>query len=472
MGKYCIFCDSQEKSGEHVFPSVFGGRLENKKIYCRKHNSDLGHYVGILDESIGALNNIFGVNPDRGQAKSVEFIDYETGEKYLRKNNGDITYSVLGNLDEEAMLNGKPMTVKVSSEKDIAILEKYLESRGIKISSLQRGEVKRSLFKNDLSVNIRFGNIDFFKATLYLLITFLAHYDKPIIELIDLERVKKILIEESLNEEVFNMVALEDFPDYLKGNQQIGHTFAFVKNKNILYGILSYFNSVTYVVKIGELLESFNNFVVYVNPLGTSCDPNDDMVKEKLSSDIEVKFTPELHRLRIKSIIENSEGSPIDVLSKKIGLFTMKRQNEKLISDLKKCISLDQHKQFWSENKQTIYNVISYLAEKDPGKDEQIIMVINYIKYLVDLYKEDFLSEYKEFLDDGCIDEKMFKLLDIETLIEGTIIELSEYYFNHPSCIDDMVFDDICKKALYVAFNMTEDYWVLIEELRKNKILI
>ena len=368
MGKFCIFCDSEERSGEHIFPSVFGGRLENNKIYCRKHNSDLGHYVGILDKSIGALNNIFGVNPDRGEAKLVKFTDSETGEKFFRKNNGEISYSVLDNFDEEALLSGKSLSVKASSENDLSILKSYLEKKGLDNISWKKGGAKKSLFKNSLSIEISFGNIDFFKATLYLLITFLAHYDRSKVELIDLEWIKKILFEEIQDKEVFGMVSLEDFPDFLNDSDHIRHSFAFVRKNNILYGLISYFNSVTYVIKIGELSGDFNNFVVYVNPLGTSRNPNDDMVKEELPLDIEVKFTPELHRSRITSILENSKDSPVDRLSKKIGFFIDKRENTRLIFGLKECISIDQNKQFWSKNKQLIYNAISFLAEKDTGK--------------------------------------------------------------------------------------------------------
>ena len=100
-------------------------------------------------------------------------------------------------------------------------------------------------------------------------------------------------------------------------------------------------------------------------------------------------------------------------------------------------------------------------------QDPTIVMIVTYIKSLINLDKQDYLIGYKEFLPDESIDEKMFKLLDIETLIDGVVLKLAEYYFNNPVCIDSIIIDVIYKKIMCVAFHMTNDYRVLIEEMQK-----
>ncbi|MGR9624294.1 HNH endonuclease, partial [Pandoraea sputorum] len=73
MAATCIVCGielpKKNRSGEHVWPAVLGGRVTNRRIYCRAHNERYGVLVAQLANRLNFLNGLLGVVPDNDKEK-------------------------------------------------------------------------------------------------------------------------------------------------------------------------------------------------------------------------------------------------------------------------------------------------------------------------------------------------------------------------------------------------------------------
>lgn len=461
MGIYCIFCDSNEGSAEHIFPSSFGGRLTNKKIYCKKHNSDLGIYVSTLDSQIGAINNLFGIKPDRGNAKPIKLEDSDTGEIYARDVDGNFSLSIIDNISTDEIISGNPLKILASSTEDFnEFKQKFQKTHNVEIELLNKGEISREIMKKPLTLKISFGGKDFFKATLYLLVTFLAHYSKETLLKLNLDNIKELLLYNTeLN--IFDIVSLENYPSFLNDDEsQVEHSIAFVKDNNILYGIVSYFNVVTYTVKIGEHIDEFENFVVYVHPLDTSLNPNDSMKKEPLPLELNIEFNPALHKAKIENII-NGSNPIMNKLGGKLSRFENNRQNEILKNEIKSLKSEDELLDFWKSNQQHIYNSVIFIRDNFENSN----LIRNYLNMLVkeeslisdDIRSKIVLSNVPELF------QPIIESLDLSEFINRLCLDLAKKYAQKKILEGEDVFQQIIEAILSLSYNN-------IQIIRKFKI--
>ena len=447
----CIFCKNKERSAEHVFPSSFGGRLTNKNIYCKEHNSDLGIYVDTLDSQIGAINNLFGIEPDRGKAKPIKLKDSKTGEIYTRDINGSISLSITDNIPIDKIISGKPIDILTSSFEDFnKFKQKFQKEHNIKIEVLNKGEISREIMKKPLTLKISFGGKDFFKATLYLLVTFLAHYSKETLLKLNLDNIKELLL---YNTElsIFDIVSLENYPSFLNDDEsQVEHSIAFVKDNNILYGIVSYFNVVTYTVKIGEYIDEFENFVVYVHPLDTSLNPNNSMKKEPLPIELNIEFNPALHKAKIENII-NGSNPIMNKLGEKLSRFENNRQNEILKNEIKNLKSEDELLEFWKSNQQHIYNAVIFI--RDNFENDNLIR--NYLNILIK--EESLISDdirYKiELSNIPELFQPIIESLNLSGFINRLCLDLAKKYAQKKIREDEDVFQQIIEAILSLSYN-------------------
>ena len=451
MGIYCIFCDSNEGSAEHIFPSSFGGRLTNKKIYCKKHNSDLGIYVSTLDSQIGAINNLFGIKPDRGNAKPIKLEDSDTGEIYARDVDGNFSLSIIDNISTDEIISGNPLKILASSTEDFnEFKQKFQKTHNVEIELLNKGEISREIMKKLLTLKISFGGKDFFKATLYLLVTFLAHYSKETLLKLNLDNIKELLLYNTeLN--IFDIVSLENYPSFLNDDEsQVEHSIAFVKDNNILYGIVSYFNVVTYTVKIGEHIDEFENFVVYVHPLDTSLNPNDSMKKEPLPLELNIEFNPVLHKAKIENII-NGSNPIMNKLGGKLSRFENNRQNEILKNEIKSLKSEDELLDFWKSNQQHIYNSVIFIRDNFENSN----LIRNYLNMLVkeeslisdDIRSKIVLSNVPELF------QPIIESLDLSEFINRLCLDLAKKYAQKKILEGEDVFQQIIEAILSLSYN-------------------
>lgn len=451
MGIYCIFCDSNEGSAEHIFPSSFGGRLTNKKIYCKKHNSDLGIYVSTLDSQIGAINNLFGIKPDRGNAKPIKLEDSDTGEIYARDIDGNFSLSIIDNISTDEIISGNPLKILASSTEDFnEFKQKFQKTHNVEIELLNKGEISREIMKKPLTLKISFGGKDFFKATLYLLVTFLAHYSKETLLKLNLDNIKELLLYNTeLN--IFDIVSLENYPSFLNDDEsQVEHSIAFVKDNNILYGIVSYFNVVTYTVKIGEHIDEFENFVVYVHPLDTSLNPNDSMKKEPLPLELNIEFNPALHKAKIENII-NGSNPIMNKLGRKLSRFENNRQNEILKNEIKSLKSEDELLDFWKSNQQHIYNSVIFIRDNFENSN----LIRNYLNMLVkeeslisdDIRSKIVLSNVPELF------QPIIESLDLSEFINRLCLDLAKKYAQKKILEGEDVFQQIIEAILSLSYN-------------------
>lgn len=447
----CIFCDSKVRSLEHIFPSSFGGRLTNNKIYCEEHNSKLGFFVSELDSQIGAINNLFGIKPDRGNAKPIKLEDLATGEIYARDVDGNFSLSIIDNISIDEIISGNPLEITASSTEDLhKFKQKFQKTHNVEIDLLNKGEISREIMKKPLTLKISFGGKDFFKATLYLLVTFLAHYSKETLLKLNLDNIKELLL---YNTElsIFDIVSLENYPSFLNDDEsQVEHSIAFVKDNNILYGIVSYFNVVTYTVKIGEYIDEFENFVVYVHPLDTSFNPNDSMKKELLPLELNIEFNPALHKAKIENII-NGSNPIMNKLGEKLSRFENNRQNEILKNEIESLKSEDELLDFWKSNQQHIYNSVIFI--RDNFENDNLIR--NYLNMLVK--EESIISDdirYQiELLNVPELFQPIIESLDLSGFINRLCLDLAKKYAQKKIREDEDVFQEIIEAILSLSYN-------------------
>lgn len=450
----CIFCDSKVRSLEHIFPSSFGGRLTNNKIYCQEHNSKLGFFVSELDSQIGAINNLFGIKPDRGNAKPIKLEDSDTGEIYARDVDGNFSLSIIDNISTDEIISGNPLKIIASSTEDFnEFKKKFQKTHNVEIELLNKGEMSREIMKKPLTLKISFGGKDFFKATLYLLVTFLAHYSKETLLKLNLDNIKELLL---YNTElsIFDIVSLENYPSFLNDDEsQVEHSIAFVKDNNILYGIVSYFNVVTYTVKIGEYIDEFENFVVYVHPLDTSLNPNDGMKKEPLPLELNIEFNPALHKAKIENII-NGLNPIMNKLGEKLSRFENNRQNEILKNKIKELKSEDELLEFWRRNQQHIYNSIIFII-RDNFETDNLKLIRDYLNMLVkeesmisdDIKSKIVLSNTPELF------QPIIESLNLSEFINRLCLDLAKKYTQKKIREDEDVFQQIIETILLLSYN-------------------
>lgn len=455
----CIFCDSKVRSLEHIFPSSFGGRLTNNKIYCQDHNSKLGFFVSVLDSQIGAINNLFGIRPDRGKAKSIKLENSDTGEIYTRDVDGNFSLSIMDNISTDEIMSGKPVNILASSTEDFhKFKQQFQEKHNVEIELLNKGEISREIMKKPLTIKILFGGKDFFKATLYLLVTFLAHYSKETLLKLNLNNIKELLLCNT-DLSIFDIVQLENYPSFLNDDEsQVEHSIAFVKDNNILYGIVSYFNVVTYTVKIGEYMGEFENFVVYIHPLDTSLNPNDSMKKEPLPFGLNVEFNPALHKDKIANII-NGSNPIMSKLEEKSSRFENNRQNESLRNEIRNLESEGELLEFWMRNQQHIYNSILFIVNDSCEYINNSCEYINLIRpYLNMLIKEESLisNSIKSNLklsNDSELFQPIIESLELSEFINRLCLDLAKKYAQKSIQEDENVFQQIRSAILSLSYN-------------------
>ena len=302
----------------------------------------------------------------------------------------------------------------------------------VQLNIKKTGNISRSLVRERLTMKIEFGGLEFFKATLYLLITFLAHYNREAIDKINIKQIEDILLntKNPTPSDIFNIVSIEDFPLFLQNDEnQLTHTFAFIKNNNVLYGVLSYFNLVTYTVKISDFYHDFDNFSIYVLPLKESYNPNDMMIKEALPKNIEISFNLELHSEKLSEKLTEFERE----MSKKLNNIAKElseKENQRLSKGINKNKEdIDGMKVFWGNEKQYIFNCVKYLANTNFGRELREITIIK--QHLNILIKSD---------------------INLNSFINKIVLNLAEYYLKN-SANDNNIFMDTCRIILHTAID-------------------
>lgn len=175
MTKKCIICNSSAGSGEHVFPSAFGGRRTNRGIYCETHNNAFGRHVATLLDALDVFNAIIGVIPDRHKEIRAAEVKSEDGEQYLFSKNG-AKIAPPPSLRETPELVGKRVQLKFA---DQAQADKWIAEQkiaGFQVATEPAGPVRTQIFTQPLHAPRHLGDEAFMRGLLYLALTFLAHW--------------------------------------------------------------------------------------------------------------------------------------------------------------------------------------------------------------------------------------------------------------------------------------------------------
>ena len=170
----CIICGGKAGSREHVFPAAFGGRRENKGIYCKTHNEDFGCHVAALLAELDVFNAAIGVRPDRWDDVRPAPVVGPDGETYLMSL-GRLEVAPPPNIDERYAEFGEPQDHKFPSMRAASQWMAKQQKNGFKVRGAQAGPPSTQFFTAPARASRTLGEPPFMRALLYLGITFLAH---------------------------------------------------------------------------------------------------------------------------------------------------------------------------------------------------------------------------------------------------------------------------------------------------------
>lgn len=170
----CRACRTLEaSSGEHLFQSAIGGRLEVPGVLCKPCNDRFGQTIdGDLATALEWFRMMLAIEGDRGQTASIRTVDGDGRHHFLRP----------GLLPESA--ETRPTVVKVDdntltftthSEKQARqIVEAYQRKRPDETLIVQEVKVQK-IFPTKTNVPVNFRGEDFFRPAVKTVLVLLAH---------------------------------------------------------------------------------------------------------------------------------------------------------------------------------------------------------------------------------------------------------------------------------------------------------
>lgn len=215
--------------------------------------------------------------------------------------------------------------------------------------------------------------------------------------------------------------------------------------------IVSYFNIVTYTIKIGEYTDEFENFVVYVHPLDTSLNPNESMVKLSLPSNLSVDFNPKSHKEKIENII-NGSNPIMNKLGEKLSRFETNRQNEILRNQIRSLNSENELLDFWIKNQQHIYNSILFIIRYSSNSNG-FNFIQSYLNMLINeksIISDDIKLNIKQSNNQDLF-KPFMESLDLSLFMNRVCMNLAKKYNKELVIGNRDILLDIEKEILFLA---------------------
>ena len=275
--KNCIICNNPARSGEHVFPAVFGGRRINRGIYCETHNNAFGCHVNTLLNSLDIFNAIIGVIPDRQKEIRPTVVTGKGAEQY-QLSKDTIKIAPPRSLSETPELVGKQVMLKFADQKQ---RNKWIcdqKEAGFSVEFESTDQAKRQIITESLHTQKQLGDESFMRALLYLALTFLAHKYPEMARSSGLARARDIIAKDG---SVENRVLWEppSTMEQLFANPfTYGHTVAIgsIANTNKIGALISFFGAFHFSIDLGELTggDYPTCITTHIDPLAKS-PPND-----------------------------------------------------------------------------------------------------------------------------------------------------------------------------------------------------
>jgi hypothetical protein len=171
----CLFCDKPAGSKEHVFPAAFGGRREEKGIYCRDHNEKFGAHVTALLKELDIVNAQLGIRSDRRDDVRPAPVVGPDGETYTIAQ-GRIEVRLPNNIDENYEAFGAERSQRFPSQAAASRWINLQHKRGYKVKGKASGAPAVELNFEPFHVQRNLGEPPFMRALLYFGVTYLAHH--------------------------------------------------------------------------------------------------------------------------------------------------------------------------------------------------------------------------------------------------------------------------------------------------------
>jgi hypothetical protein len=285
MAKTCIICCNPAGSGEHTFPAAFGGRRTNKRIYCIKHNTDLGRHVAALLVSMDIINAKLGVIPDRHDEVRPAPAIAQDGERFL-VSRGSAKIAPPLHLDNTPQFVGREVELRFSNMEQARQWAAQQEKNGYKIALGVPSEVKTTFVARPLKASRLFGGDAFMRGVMYLAVTFLAHAFP------DLARSQSLASARDLieNDEPVGDRVWWELPAIVTQRSvnpfSLGHSVVIAPDRDgrRVVALISFYDALHFGVDLGELncMDSLTEqFTTHIDPMARR--PPNDIVESRVA---------------------------------------------------------------------------------------------------------------------------------------------------------------------------------------------
>lgn len=314
MAKTCIICSGPAGSGEHTFPAAFGGRRENKGIYCTTHNNEFGRHVAALLESMDFLNAQLGVIPDRKEEVRPARAVGPGGEEFLIAK-GKIELSPPPDLKHTPDLVGKKVGYPFAHMEQAENWKKRQERAGFEVDmTAESGPASSQFIGNLLNVTRTFGTEPFMRGVVYLALTFLAHAFPDLARSASLAAARELITKDGAVDDRVWWIPPAVAEQGLQNPFKVGHSIVIAPDEEgrRVVALVSFYNALHLVVNLGKFIGTDSldqRFTAHIDPMARR-PPHDRKEYVEQGKNLAIG-TPEDGRAYLHALVAGEVPNPL-----------------------------------------------------------------------------------------------------------------------------------------------------------------
>lgn len=318
MSTTCILCDNPAGSREHIFPAALGGRRVNKKIYCEKHNGELGRHVLALLDVLRFFNAKLGVRSDNHDAPRPFTIQDDDQRYQMLRDRFTLAPPAAASTLPEL---GVPTTLKFAdrAQADRWANEQREAGFTVKFDAPDQAKVETKYFTESLHVGFAIGEAPFMRAIAYVALTYLAHYFRHYADDPGMARIKAYIRDDTVEADAVWWVDPQHAPRQGTARFDQGHSVAVSvsKERGRARAIVTFFGELSFAVDLGTLdVKSTCTRVAFVDPLAEKPGPGLDLEEVDLPTDLRVG-DPGEGRDYLRALTANERPDPLITLMRR-----------------------------------------------------------------------------------------------------------------------------------------------------------
>jgi len=310
----CLLCDKPAVSKEHIFPAAFGGRREERGIYCTDHNSRLGAHVNALLAQLDVVNAELGIRGDRRDDVRPAMVLGPDGETYAL---AEGRIEVLPPRDIDANYEGfdGPRDTRFPSQAAADRWANKQRKNGYKVKAKPVGPPAIDLNIEPFHAARHFGEPPFMRALLYLGVTSLARHYPSIARAEGLAAARAELLRKGDLEVAVSWQPPRVIEQLGPNPYNLGHTIvvAIDKDSGLTSALISLWGVVHFGMEFGIAeVGATERTVAFIDPFAEF--PFDDRQERKQAGERLVLANRDDGIAYLRSFISGAEPNPFEEL--------------------------------------------------------------------------------------------------------------------------------------------------------------